>query len=68
MREKLLFKFETARNGKPLVIVKNFPGLDAELYADELLTMAQELTWAANQAKERDGDSRPRSMDQGMSR
>jgi hypothetical protein len=36
------------RHDKPLAIVKNFPGLDAEMYPDSLRRMAAELIQAAD--------------------
>jgi hypothetical protein len=45
----LRFKYEKAK-GKTLVIVENFPGLDAELWPEELLKMSKELAKAAEHA------------------
>jgi hypothetical protein len=45
----LVINFTKDRQGNPLAIVKNFPGLDAEFYADGLRKMAAELTRAADQ-------------------
>jgi hypothetical protein len=36
------------RHHKPLAIVKNLPGLDAEMYSDNLRKLAAELTQAAD--------------------
>lgn len=36
------------RHAKPLAIVKNFPGLDAEMYSDNLRKMATQLIQAAD--------------------
>jgi hypothetical protein len=36
------------RHAKPLAIVKNFPGLDAEMYSDNLRKMAAQLIQAAD--------------------
>jgi hypothetical protein len=36
------------RHAKPLAIVKNFPGLDAEMYSDSLRKMAAQLIQAAD--------------------
>lgn len=36
------------RHDKPLAIVKNFPGLDAEMYSDNLRKMAAQLNQAAD--------------------
>lgn len=36
------------RHNKPLAIVKNFPGLDAEMYSDNLRKMAAQLIQAAD--------------------
>jgi len=36
------------RHAKPLAIVKNFPGLDAEMYSDSLRKMADQLIQAAD--------------------
>jgi hypothetical protein len=36
------------RHTKPLAIVKNFPGLDAEMYSDQLRKMADQLNHAAD--------------------
>ncbi|MBF6648954.1 hypothetical protein [Methylobacter sp. BlB1] len=36
------------RRAKPLAIVKNFPGLDAEMYSDNLRKMAAQLIQAAD--------------------
>ena len=36
------------RHAKPLAIVKNFPGLDAEMYSDSLRKMVEELIQAAD--------------------
>lgn len=36
------------RHDKPLAIVKNFPGLDAEMYSDNLRKMAAQLIQAAD--------------------
>lgn len=36
------------RHTKPLAIVKNFPGLDAEMYSDQIRKMAGQLNQAAD--------------------
>lgn len=39
----LKFKYMKVKDGKTLVIVENFPGLDAEMWPEELIKMAKEL-------------------------
>lgn len=46
--DKLVVDFSKTRTGEKIVIIKNFPGLFAEMNEVELRTMAQELSIAAD--------------------
>lgn len=46
--DKLLIDFSKTQTGEKKVIVKNFPGLFAEMNEVELRAMAHELTLAAD--------------------
>ena len=47
----LRFSYEFTGDGLPLVLVANFPGLDAEMTIPELEAMAAQLQAAANHAR-----------------
>jgi len=47
MTEDLQIRFAKDREGKPLAIVENFPGLGAELRPEELKKLARQLLAAA---------------------
>ena len=46
--DKLIVDFSQTRNGEKIAIVKNFPGLFAEMNEIELRAIAHELTIAAD--------------------
>lgn len=48
MKEPLKTSFSFAATGAPLVIVHNFPGLDAEFTVPELRELIEALTHAAD--------------------
>lgn len=53
MKRTLQVEMSQTADQKPLAVVKNFPGLDAEMTPDELRTMAQWLIDAADECEER---------------
>jgi len=47
---ELRVSFCEDRHGRPLVIVRNFPGLDAEMSPKQLRSLADALAMAADEA------------------
>lgn len=47
MREPLEFRYTTTHKDEPLCVVKNFPGIDAEMTPEQLRDMALQLIQAS---------------------